>query len=112
MDNPDRMTKGRKLSPAVWVTLLSLLAAVSWATVVAEYRWMGHVTMLTVAPALMFTSFLVLWPFMGGLKMTAQGIREVLACYDCGALIVPTPRIKFCIRCGAYPKIKAIAQSA
>ncbi len=101
----DGMTKGRKLSPGLWVTLLLLLAVASWGTVLGEYHFLGHISVMTVAPALMFTSFLVLWPFLGGLRVGAKGIQNVVTCYGCGSLLLPTPRIVFCIRCGAFPKV-------
>ncbi len=103
----DKMTRGRKLSPGLWVTLLLLLAVASWATVLGESQLTGHITIMTVAPALMFTSFLILWPFMGGLRVSAQGVKQAITCHDCGSLLVPTPRIAFCIRCGAFPKVRA-----
>lgn len=99
----DRMTPGRKLPPAAWITLLVLFAIVSWAIVIVEYQVTHHVSLATVAPALMFTCFVVLWPFLGGLKAGANGIRQALACQDCGSISLPTPGISFCIRCGAYP---------
>jgi len=104
---PANMTTGRKLSPGLWVTLLVLLAVASWGTVLGEYQLTRHITIMTVAPALMFTSFLVLWPFLGGLRVTQGTVRQAAVCHDCGSMLLATPGIAFCIRCGAFPKIRA-----
>lgn len=101
----DKMTRGRKLSPGLWVALLALLAVASWATVLGEYQLTHQVSIMTVAPALMFTSFLVLWPFLGGRPVRGNGVQRTVACQSCGSLLLPTPSIAFCIICGAFPKV-------
>jgi hypothetical protein len=94
------------------MTLLVILALASWGTVLGEYQLTHEVSVMTVAPALMFTSFLVLWPFLGGARSTAKGghtMQHVVACHACGSLLLPTPRIPFCIACGAFPKVPSHA---
>ena len=94
----------RAVPAAAWITLLIVLAVAAWATVFGEYRMMGQVSALTVAPALLFTSFLVLWPFLGGLRKGATTLRHAVACHACGSLRIPMPRVPFCISCGSFPK--------
>jgi len=94
----------RPMSASLVAVFLLLFVLASWAAVAVEYAVSGQMTLVTLAPALMFTSLLVLWPFSSGLRVTAQGLQQSLSCHQCGALRLPEPRIRFCIRCGAYPK--------
>lgn len=98
----------KPLSPATLAVCLALFAALSWGAVFAEWWFFGGLTVLSLAPAVMFTTCLVVLPFLGGLRVTAHGLQQALLCQSCGAVALPHPRIAFCIRCGAYPKARPV----
>ncbi|MEA3191101.1 MAG: hypothetical protein QOD77_1683 [Thermoplasmata archaeon] len=97
----------KTLSPTALAVCLALFTALSWAAVAAEAYFFGGLSVLSLAPAVMFTTCLVVLPFLGGIRVTAQGLQHALMCQACGAVTLPHPRIAFCLRCGAYPKASA-----
>ncbi|MES2154064.1 MAG: hypothetical protein V4510_02925 [bacterium] len=96
----------RRLKPGLVLTLLILLAVAAIGAVVGEFQLTRHVSAMTIAPALMFVSFLMLYPILGGLQANADGGRRLTACQSCGSLWKVVPRVAFCIRCGAFPKAR------
>lgn len=83
---------------ALW---LALFALVSWAFVAVELWW-HHIDLLSLSAALTFTATLVALPFLAGLRVGAQGVRQVRLCHQCGAGAMLG--IPFCIHCGSFPR--------
>ena len=95
-----------KVSPHAALAFLAVLAAVSWGVVIGELALTGAVSVFAVANAAVFTVTLVLWPFLSGTRVSSQGVRMPDSCRECGALALPVPGIRFCLHCGAYPKVR------
>src|SRR5262249_46356576 len=82
--------------------ILVLLAVVSWAVVAGEALLLHQVSLLSIACAALVTSLVLAWPFLNGTRLQGGSVIHLHACHLCGSF--PVPGLKFCIRCGAYPK--------
>ena len=98
-----------KLSPHAALAFLAVLAAVSWGVVVGELALVGEVSVFAIANAAVFTVTLVLWPLISGTRVSSQGVRVPDTCRECGAMALPVPGVRFCLHCGAYPKVRRSA---
>lgn len=99
-----------KLSARTTGLLLLLLAAVCWALVAGERALAHAVSLTTVVTAVLLTGIVLAWPFLHGTRVSGARVMQLETCRLCGTL--PVPGLKFCIRCGAYPKAKPQAHQA
>lgn len=95
-----------RMSAQAALGLLMLLAFASWGIVVAELLLVGEVSVFAIANAAVFTVTLALWPILTGTRATTKGIRVPDPCRECGAMAFPVASIRFCLSCGAYPKVR------
>ncbi|MCA1811309.1 MAG: hypothetical protein LC623_04775 [Halobacteriales archaeon] len=96
-----------KLSAQATGLLLLLLAAVSWAVVLGEAAILHTVSLMSVGSAILVTGLVFAWPFLHGTRVAGTRLVHLEACRFCGTF--PVPALPFCMRCGAYPKAKAMA---
>jgi hypothetical protein len=94
-----------KMSVQATGALLLLLAGVSWAVVLAEATVSHTVSLMSVGSAVLVTGLVFAWPFLHGTRVQRGNLVQLQLCHHCGT--TPVPGLKFCIRCGAYPKFKA-----
>jgi hypothetical protein len=90
------------MSPQTTGALLLLLSIVSWAVVLGEAAMTGGVSLLSIASAVLVTGLVLAWPFLNGTRLHGLHAIQLEPCRFCGTF--PVPALKFCIRCGAYPK--------
>jgi len=98
-----------KLSVQTTGALLLLLAAISWGVVVMEASLAHTVSLMSVGSAVLVTGLVFAWPFLNGARVQGGAIIHQPSCHLCGTL--PVPGLRFCIRCGAYPKARAASAS-
>ncbi|MEA3144516.1 MAG: hypothetical protein QOG31_1840 [Thermoplasmata archaeon] len=91
-----------RLSAQTTGILLLLMAIVSWGVVLAEAAIVHTVSLLSVGSAVLVTGLVFAWPFLNGARVAGSRVIQLDACRFCGT--IPVPALKFCIRCGAYPK--------
>ncbi|MHB8634269.1 MAG: hypothetical protein ACYDBQ_09960 [Thermoplasmatota archaeon] len=93
----------RRLSPTTAVLVLMGLTAALWVALAAEIL-LGIVDSLTLAMAITFTGMMAAWPFLNGLRVTAQGPQQLAVCPECRRFVSPNYNFGFCIWCGAVAK--------
>ncbi|MFO1533464.1 MAG: hypothetical protein ABR562_07200 [Thermoplasmatota archaeon] len=97
-----------KMSPQAALGFLMLLAVVSWGIVVGELVLTGTVSIFAIANAAVFTVTLALWPILTGTRVSGGTVQIPDSCRECGAMALAVPGIRFCLHCGAYPKLRAL----
>jgi len=102
----------RKPAPQVALLFLLVLTLLSWGIVVGELALTGTVSIFAIANAAVFTLTLALWPLITGTRVSTKSIRLPEACRECGTLAMSVPGVKFCLSCGAYPKVAARASAS
>lgn len=95
-----------RMSTQTTGAVLLLLAVLAWGVVCAEAVLLHMVSLMSVGSAVLITGLVFAWPFLNGARMAGANVVQLHGCHLCGTL--PVPGLKFCIRCGAYPKAVAV----
>ena len=85
---------------------LVAFGALSWGLVVGETLLTGSAGLPTLANGVVSLLMLTFYPVIAGHRTTAAGKEHAAPCRECGSLL--WPGALFCIRCGAFPKVRAI----
>jgi len=95
------------MQPQTVLAFLVVVALAAWGIVVGELLLTGTVSLLAIATAAVLTALLAFWPILGATR-GARTVRMPDPCRECGAMSLGWPGIKFCLQCGAYPKVRPL----
>jgi hypothetical protein len=104
----------RRMSLQTVGILTFVLAALSWCLVAVEISLTRKVDLMSMGSAVALTVCALAVPFLRDPAALRQGLVERLLCHECGGHVYSlSPRLKaFCLRCGAFPKLRPIASAA
>lgn len=93
----------QSLSSTSAVLILSGLTLCMWVLVAIEAT-ITQISALTLVMAISFTVMLALWPFLTGVRVTANGPQQLVACRECRQFMPPSFNFGFCMHCGAVAR--------